>query len=132
MAKLSKNGRPIGRPPGAINKKTEQMKKLLEQQGGMDPLQFLWWVLNNRRLPLDLRIKAASDLAPFVAPKLSAVAFKAEVENRHVIEQQTRAIMANPELADAAERLALAMLPPNVIDIRHRIPGPTSAEELER
>jgi hypothetical protein len=132
--RISKNGKPIGRPPGAINKKTQEMKRLLEEQGGMGPLEFLWHCINNKRLPTDLRITAARDLAPFLHPKLTAIAAKVDVEHRQTLRRQTEIVLMNPELADAAERLALALaVPPDpVIDIRHQIPGPPSAEELER
>jgi len=114
--RLSKNGKPIGRPPGAVGKKTEQLKKLLEERGGMGPLEFLLWVVNNRRLPMELRVKAAADLAPFVAPKLSAVVAKLDVESRVVTQRQIALIMSNPKLADAAERLSLALMSDNTVD----------------
>ena len=134
--RLSKSGKRIGRPPGAINKKTEELKKLLEQQPGMGPLEFLHWVVNNRRLSMELRIKAAADLAPFVAPKLSAVAVRADIETREITQKQTRVIMANPELADAAELLAIGLLnlptnkriepPQEVIDVSSEPAAPVA------
>lgn len=91
-----------------------------------DPLEGLLRVAKNRRVPLDLRIKAMAAAVPFVYPKLSTTVIHAQVENNVTVTQIQQLAMADPELADAFEKISLAMSaaarralpPPDVIDVR--------------
>jgi len=108
--RLTKNGKRVGRPPGAANLKTRKMEELREEYGGQDPASFLWWLVNNRRAPLAIRAKAAADLMPFLHPKLSAVQVKASInEDTAALKARIAAILARPDLSDAAERLAISL-----------------------
>lgn len=62
-----------GRKAGVPNKATSERAKLLnEKLDGTDPLLFWAGLLKDPEAPIELRLVAARELAPFLHPKLSS------------------------------------------------------------
>lgn len=124
----------VGRPKGALGRRHLDAKAIVEK-AGVDPLEFLLRVVKNRRIPIESRIRAAQAAAIFVHPKLSSskVDITAAIENRVEV-TQIHMLMQDPELVEAAEKLALglAALPQptgdQLIDV---VPEAESAEAAE-
>ncbi len=91
-----------GRPKGSRNKRTEDIEDMLERLG-CNPLEVLAMIAINDKaslgeekdIPIALRQKAASDLMPYIAPKLRS----SQVEVTGPTEDQRLVIQARPELA---------------------------------
>lgn len=102
-----------GRKQGSVNAQTKWIRNLCEKLG-VDPFSVLALVakgdkkaLGVRTIPLALRLRAAIELASYLAPKLAAVRIdgniKQEVKVRGVIEVPER---LSPESWDAAARVS--------------------------
>jgi hypothetical protein len=102
-----------GRKPGSINAQTKWVRSLCEKLG-LDPFEVLALVtkgdkkaLGVRSVPLSLRLRAAIELASYLAPKLAAIKIEADVKTevkvRGVIEVPER---LSPESWDAASRMS--------------------------
>jgi hypothetical protein len=78
-----------GRKKGSLNKRTRELQRLAAEVPDKDsPLAFMLSVLQDPDLPLDLRLDAAKNAAPYLHPKLAAVTLKGEEDQpvRHVFE----------------------------------------------
>ena len=73
----------MARTQGALNKRTRAALHAVENGelggGGENPVDFLLRLMRDSKKPDDLRVEAAKAVAPYLAPKLSAV----EVTGRH-------------------------------------------------
>jgi hypothetical protein len=67
-----------GRPKGSKNARTVDLEAKLEALG-CDPLVFMASVMLDASNPIDLRMKAASELAQYIAPKRKAVEHTGDV-----------------------------------------------------
>lgn len=62
-----------GRKPGSPNKVSQQLRRKIEQNGGMTPLDFLLRLMRNPKAPKQDRMWAAEKAAPYVHARLAAV-----------------------------------------------------------
>jgi hypothetical protein len=64
-----------GRVKGTPNKVTVQKAELIKQliPDGDDPITFWMQLLKNKDTPLDIRMIAARDVAPYRHPKLASI-----------------------------------------------------------
>ena len=67
-----------GRPPGMKNKRTIALEEKLAAMG-CDPIEFIASVMFDDANPIDLRMKAATELAPYLWPKRKAIEHTGEV-----------------------------------------------------
>ncbi len=111
-----KTGRPVGRPKGAVSTKRRMAHEIiaaLEEEMGrsMHPLEALLRVGHDDTKPLELRCACLRDCLPYVLPRLQSTAIHGPNNGPIcVAELDVTAIMANPELARAAQDLALGMV----------------------
>jgi hypothetical protein len=63
-----------GRPPGAVNKRSEELRRRLRDRGDKDPADFLSAVVTSDQEPKDLRVAAANMLLPYLYSKRGATA----------------------------------------------------------
>lgn len=67
----------MARTPGALNKRTRAALHAAQTGvlggGGESPVDFLLGVMRNGKKPDALRVEAAKAVAPYLAPKLSAI-----------------------------------------------------------
>ena len=92
-----------GRPKGSRNRRTEVIEDMLERLG-CNPLEVLAMIATNdkdglgeeKNIAIALRQKAASDLMPYIAPKLRS----SQVEVTGSREDQRLAVQLSPELAE--------------------------------
>ena len=81
------------------------------QKWGYDPLEVIVQAAQDPNTSQDTKLEIATVLLPYMYPRLSSIEVQAEVEvsdkNRPDQGELMRRILANPELADAAQRLAL-------------------------
>lgn len=59
------SGNPAGRPPGARNRRTQEIWDKLEAQGSTDPAEFLASVVDDPKADASLRVNAANALMPY-------------------------------------------------------------------
>ena len=64
-----------GRQKGTPNKVTVEKRKLIQElcPDGEDPVTFWMQLLKDKRAPLEIRMIAARDVAPFIHPKLASI-----------------------------------------------------------
>jgi hypothetical protein len=109
-------------------KRTAAQARALAQEMGIDPLQFLMEIIrsdsieqtvveNGKKkritvpIPLDMRVEAAKHVSRFCYPVLSATQVTGAGDGPVAVAQlDVTAILQNPELAKAAQDLALMMV----------------------
>jgi hypothetical protein len=111
-----------GRQKGGRNLRTltrhESIKMRLEMlemeldlnPGSLDPIEGLARIAGDKNTPLDVRVDCLKNIAPYVYPKLATVSVKGDDEGppiRHAVLDVT-AFMKDPQLLEAAQRVALA------------------------
>src|SRR5262245_43977725 len=62
-----------GRPPGAVNKRSEQLRIRLKERGDVDPADFCSSIVSNPNEPTELKLQAANYLLPYLYSKRGAV-----------------------------------------------------------
>ena len=77
LAKVAKDGRGgrrdgAGRPLGAKGKRTDEALALAQEMKA-DPVKFLLLAMSDENLNMKDRIECAKAVAPYIAPRLSAV-----------------------------------------------------------
>ena len=100
-----------GRPVGSEGAKNRTARQICEELG-CDPVEALVRIARRRSTPLELRIDCLKSLLKFCWPALSTAQIDAHVRSEVLTKMQLTAIMTKPELADAAEVIALALVPP--------------------
>jgi hypothetical protein len=105
----SKPKLPRGRPRGAINRRSQMARDIVERLN-CDPLEALLLIVRNRRLSIEVRLDAAKAAVPFVHARLSTTFISARVESNVNVTRQIQEIAtADPELAKAMEALSLRL-----------------------
>jgi hypothetical protein len=108
MFEETKVKRPVGRPKGSVGRLTTVARELMVKTN-FDPLEALLRIAKNRRTPLELRIKAAAAAVPFLYPKLSTTFIHSRREADISITQVQQMAFENPLVAEAMERISLAI-----------------------
>jgi hypothetical protein len=62
-----------GRPPGAPNKRTNELRIRLQNRGDIDPAEFCSSIVSNPNEPTELRLAASNYLLPYLYAKRGAV-----------------------------------------------------------
>jgi hypothetical protein len=70
--KAGESGNPTGRPAGARNRSSYELRERLRTRGDIDPADFLSWLVSNENEPKELRIAASGQLMPYYHSKLGA------------------------------------------------------------
>jgi hypothetical protein len=103
-----------GRKPGlrahsfqAVQQASAEAIQVLREENAEDPQRFLAGVMNRKNLPIELRMKAAEILMPFVHPRLSATA---------VVSQRVGQVKPDQVISLINERLARLVAPAPVIE----------------
>ena len=81
------------------------------QKFNYDPLDVLVQMAQEQAASNDVKKEIAMVLLPYMYPKLSNITVEGEIVSNVSVESQAallRRVLANPELADAAQRLSLA------------------------
>ena len=103
MATGKKTG---GRQKGSLNKRTIALRKAIMelQPSGDDLMTFYLELLRNKAAPLDVRKKAASQLMPYMHPKLTSIEARAGGMGHEERLEMLRAMLAdaNAEPDDAS------------------------------
>ena len=95
-----------GRPPGAVNRRSEELRRRLRDRGDVDPADFLSSIVSSDKESTELKTAAANYLLPYLYSKRGAVTPPRYVEESFDIPQFTH-------LSDAEQFLAkLAALSP--------------------
>ena len=63
-----------GRPPGAPNKRTNELRRRLQERGDVDPADYCSQIVSSPNEPTELKLAAANYLLPYLYPKRGAVA----------------------------------------------------------
>lgn len=84
MTAKKPDGRKLNRrPPGSMNKRSKALIDKAQKQGGMLPAEFLLKQMRNRKLPLEVRMQAATAAAPYYHARLQAIKHSGQVELTH-------------------------------------------------
>src|SRR5262252_10549095 len=67
-------GNPSGRPRGAANRRSEELRRRLRDRGDVDPADYCSSIVSNPNEPTELKLQAANFLLPYLYPKRGAVA----------------------------------------------------------
>jgi Family of unknown function (DUF5681) len=67
------SGNPNGRPTGSRNKRTKDLWDLLDKRGDRDPVEFQSQIVSDETIPLETRLQAAANIAPFRHSKCGAM-----------------------------------------------------------
>ena len=136
----TKNGRPVGRPPGSVSNKRRMANEIiaaLEKELGKPchPLEGLLRIAADESQPMELRAACNRDALPYVLPKLQqqmigvGVAGALELEARASVQIDLHAMMKDSKLLEAAQTLAMAVCEDQAAQIEaQRGPGPRLLE----
>jgi hypothetical protein len=106
--KIEGSGRGAGRPKGALNRGRACAAEICEKLN-IDPLEALLSIAKRRSTPLDIKVDCLKAAAKFCHPALSTTAVLAKIDSVIDIRKSAERILANPELAEYAEKLSLAL-----------------------
>jgi len=98
-----------GRKRGSLSDDRRTAREIC-QDAGVDPVRFLCNLIRKRKVPIDLKLDAAKALLKFVHPALSTQHVYADVSQKVLTKSQIEVVLGDPVLAEAAERLALALV----------------------
>jgi hypothetical protein len=119
-----------GRPPGAVNRRSEELRRRLRDRGDVDPADYCSSIVSSETEPTELKLAAANYLLPYLYPKRGAVPTPRYVEESIDIPQFTHlsdaeqfiakvaALTARGEL-DIQTALELSTLAKNWIDSQY-------------
>jgi hypothetical protein len=62
-----------GRPPGAVNRRSEQLRIRLKERGDVDPADFCSSIVSSQTEPTELKLAAANYLLPYLYSKRGAI-----------------------------------------------------------
>ena len=118
-----------GRRKGSRNKRTKLAEAIIErleqELGPVEPLEALLRIGANKRLPVVVRMDALKSILPYIYPKLQSVDVNSTTPDGPAeTTVNVAAIIADPELAAAAQKLALAALTP-----KRALPAVVSQDE---
>jgi len=91
--KSGESGNPKGRPKGAKSWKTLLVEERLEELK-FDPIAVMVDLANDKKAPMAIRAKLASDLAGFVFPKRKAVELSGSIGRNDVQEMTEEELSA--------------------------------------
>ena len=78
-----------GRRRGSRNKRTRELLERIESSG-ITPLDYMLATMRDPELPMELRFEAAKSAAPYVHPKLAAVAHSSPGSGPQILEIRWR------------------------------------------
>jgi len=99
----------MARTKGALNKRTRAALHAAQTgklgSGGQSPVEYLLKVMRDSKKPDNLRVEAAKAVAPYLAPKLSAMEIGPKDPNQgktreQLLEEIKRVIVKNPGLKE--------------------------------
>src|SRR5215510_4359870 len=120
-----------GRPPGAVNRRSEELRRRLRDRGDVDPADFCSSIVSSPNEPTELKLQAANYLLPYLYSKRGAVtppryvetpiqvpAFDTDPSLAETFLAKIAALVAGGEL-DIQTGLELSTLTKNWIESRH-------------
>src|SRR6516225_11013910 len=99
-----------GRPPGAANRRSEQLRIRLKDRGDVDPADYCSSIVSSPNEPTELKLAAANYLLPYLYPKRGAVATPRYVEESIHVPQFEHLIDAEQFIAQIAALVAAGSL----------------------
>jgi hypothetical protein len=88
-----------GRPPGAPNKRTNELRIRLQNRGDIDPAEFCSSIVSNPNEPTELRLAASNYLLPYLYAKRGAVPTPRYIDEPIQLPEPTTIEQANKNIA---------------------------------
>jgi hypothetical protein len=88
-----------GRPPGAANRRSEQLRIRLRDRGDIDPADFCSSIVSSQTEPTELKLQAANFLLPYLYPKRGAVATPRYIDEPVQLPEPATIEQANKNIA---------------------------------
>jgi hypothetical protein len=93
------NKESTGRPPGAPNKRTNELRYRLQNRGDVDPADFCSQIVSSPNEPTELKLQAANFLLPYLYPKRGAVATPRYIDEPIQLPEPATIEQANKNIA---------------------------------
>jgi hypothetical protein len=93
------NTESTGRPPGSPNKRTNELRRRLQDRGDVDPADFCSSIVSNPNEPTELKLQAANFLLPYLYPKRGAVPTPRYIDDPIQLPEPTTIEQANKNIA---------------------------------
>jgi hypothetical protein len=104
------NAYSAGRPQGAANRRSEQLRIRLKDRGDVDPADYCSSIVSSQTEPTELKLQAANFLLPYLYPKRGAVPTPRYVEESFHVPEFTHLSDAEQFLAKIATLTASGQL----------------------
>src|SRR5436190_7551599 len=91
-----------GRPPGSVNRRSEELRRRLKDRGDVDPAEFCSSIVSSQTEPTELKLAAANYLLPYLYSKRGAVTPPRFVEESFDVPEFTHLSDAESFLAKLA------------------------------
>ena len=88
-----------GRPPGAPNRRTNELRIRLQNRGDIDPAEFCSSIVSNPNEPTELRLAASNYLLPYLYAKRGAVPTPRYIDEPIQLPEPTTIEQANKNIA---------------------------------
>jgi hypothetical protein len=88
-----------GRPPGAANRRSEELRRRLKDRGDVDPADYCSSIVSNPNEPTELKLQAANFLLPYLYPKRGAVATPRYIDDPVQLPEPATIEQANKNIA---------------------------------
>jgi len=93
------NKESTGRPPGSPNKRTNELRRRLQDRGDVDPADFCSAIVSNPNEPTELKLAAANYLLPYLYSKRGAVPTPRYIDEPIQLPEPTTIEQANKNIA---------------------------------
>src|SRR6516165_2503425 len=93
------NAYSAGRPQGAANRRSEQLRIRLKDRGDVDPADYCSSIVSSQTEPTELKLQAANFLLPYLYPKRGAVPTPRYVEEPVQLPEPVTIEQANKNIA---------------------------------
>ena len=93
------NNHSEGRPPGAANRRSEELRRRLRDRGDVDPADFCSQIVSSPNEPTELKLQAANFLLPYLYPKRGAVATSRYIDEPVQLPEPVTIEQANKNIA---------------------------------
>src|SRR6516162_9723422 len=87
------------RPPGSLNKRTNELRYRLQNRGDVDPADFCSQIVSSPNEPTELKLQAANFLLPYLYPKRGAVATPRYIDEPVQLPEPVTIEQANKNIA---------------------------------
>jgi len=100
-----------GRPPGSVNRRSEELRRRLQDRGDIDPADYCSQIVSSPNESTELKLAAANYLLPYLYPKRGAVPTPRYIDEPIQLREPTTIEQASKNIAYISSLKAQGLIP---------------------